>query len=78
MHRKPDRDWFSRGGFHPVLAVGVDHQPIPRREMRRLLRILKPDLGLSLQNENPFVRGLVKPEAWWRDLSRGKDAFDAE
>jgi hypothetical protein len=58
--------------------MGVDQQPIPGRKMNRLVGIEKRDFGLALDDEDPFVVGLVKPKAVWRDLTCGHDALDTE
>ena len=46
--------------------------------MNRLVGIEKRDFGLALDDEDPFVVGLVKPKAVWRDLTCGHDALDTE
>jgi hypothetical protein len=61
-----------------VLAMRLDYQPIAGREMNCFFWILKAHLGPSLHDEDPFVPGLIKPEARWRELTGRYDAFDAE
>ena len=46
--------------------------------MNGLVRIKKRDFSLPLDNQDPFIVGLVKPKTRWRDLAAGEDAFDAE
>ena len=60
MHGQPDTGWLGGGRGHPVRGMGGYEKVVAWSQ--RLVHPVHPQLGMPLEQDDPFVLGLVVEE----------------
>ena len=75
---EPDGEVVFEGPVDAVAAVGGEEDGIAGGEDEWFIAAFDGELGLALEEEDPFVLVLVVPIAFRGSMAMGDDAFDAD
>src|SRR5579864_8788030 len=78
MHRQPDGGLRHVSPFHPVSPVGGNIATVAGAQANQRRFVFKPQFSCALQQQHPFVRVLIVPKPWRRNVAKGDNALDPD